>query len=173
LPITEQHTEESLCLAHIFALAGIAGVNYSADKFDYGIDGHFYEVVTRGSRRVNSGFPLDFQAKATVNWELVDGHVVYALEVKTYNDIVSRTPAETTLILILLCLPKNRNDWHEATVHSTVLRHCCYYWLSSNEPPTQNEKTKTIHIPDTNLLTSATLTDLITLERARRESQQP
>jgi hypothetical protein len=52
------------------------------------------------------------------------------------------------------------------------LRHCCYYWLSSNEPQTKNESTRTIRIPDTNLLTPAVLTDLIMLERARREGQQ-
>lgn len=171
MPITEQHTEESLCLAHIYALAGVAGLNYSADKFDYGIDGHFYEVVSRGSRLVNSGFPLDYQAKATVDWALANGHIVYDLEAKTYNDIVSRSPAETTLILILLCLPKNRSEWHQASVDSTVLRHCCYYWTTVSAPATKNTSTKTIHIPETNLLTPATLKDLVILERERRENQ--
>ena len=67
MPITEQHTEESLCLAHIYALAGVAGVNYGIRKgYDYGVDGQFNEVITRGTRRVDSGFPLDFQAKATI-----------------------------------------------------------------------------------------------------------
>lgn len=42
LPITVQHTEESLCLAHIYAVAGMAGVNFSVKYiYDYGVDGQF------------------------------------------------------------------------------------------------------------------------------------
>jgi hypothetical protein len=72
------------------------------------------------------GPPLDFQAKSTVNWELADDKIVYDLEAKTFNDIVSRTSSETTLILILLCLPKDQSGWHAASSSETILRHCCY-----------------------------------------------
>lgn len=170
MSITEQHTEETLCFAHIFALAGIAGVNYSANRYDYGVDGHFVPVVTRDARRVDSGFPLDYQAKATVDWELVGDHIVYDLEAKTYNDLVSRTPAETTIILILLCLPKNRETWHSTSCDETILRHCCYWYAISGEP-TSNTSTKRIYIPRENLLTPARLNELLALERARREGQ--
>ena len=171
MPITEQHTEESLCLAHIYALAGIAGLNYSAQKFDYGIDGQFSTVVRRGTRLISSGYPLDYQAKATTDWVLLDSNIVYDLEAKTYNDIVSRTASETTLILILLCLPKDRTHWHEATTDCTVLRHCCYYWYPNGVAPTSNEYKKRIYIPSTNILTPASLADLMELERARRQYQ--
>jgi hypothetical protein len=141
LSITEQHTEESLCFAHIYALAGVAGVNYSVKKtYDYGVDGQFTSVVNRGSRRVDTGFPLDFQAKATVDWQLVDGKVVYDLEAKTYNDLAQRTPAESTMILILLCLPNARDQWHEASCDETVLRHCCYWHMITGEPTSNSAK---------------------------------
>jgi Domain of unknown function (DUF4365) len=171
LPITEQHAEESLCFAHIYALAGIAGVNYAADKtYDYGVDGQFSPVVNRGGRRVDTGFPLDFQAKATINWELVDDRIVYDLEAKTYNDFAQRTAAESTMILILLCLPKNRNDWYGTNCDETILRHCCY-WHTITGEPTSNTSTQRIYVPRENLLTPATLNELLALERARRESQ--
>jgi hypothetical protein len=171
LPITEQHTEESLCFAHIYALAGVAGVNYSARKtYDYGVDGQFSPVVSRGGRRIDTGFPLDFQAKATVNWELVDGHIVYDLEAKTYNDFACRTSAESTMILILLCLPKIRGDWHGATCTETIMRHCCYWHVISGEP-TSNTSRQRIYVPNGNLLTPASLNELLALERARREGQ--
>jgi hypothetical protein len=115
LPITVQHTKETLCLAHIYAAAGMAGVNVSQTVHDYGVDGYFVHVVQRGGRRAASGFSLDYQAKATVDWELKGESIVYDLEAKTYNDIVSRTKSETTLILLLLCLPKSPSDWHEAS----------------------------------------------------------
>lgn len=171
MPITEQHTEESLCFAHIYALAGVAGVNHSAKKtYDYGVDGQFTTVVNRGNRRIDTGFPLDFQAKATVNWELVDGKIVYDLEAKTYNDLVSRTPAESSMILILLCLPKDRTEWHRATCDETIMRHCCY-WHAIVGELTSNTSRKRIYVPSENLLTPVSLNQLLAGERARRESQ--
>ena len=158
-------------MAHIYALAGVAGVNYSVKKvYDYGVDGQFSAVVNRGNRRIDTGFPLDFQAKATVDWELVDGQIVYDLEAKTYNDLALRTPAESTMILILLCLPKNRSDWHGATCQETIMRHCCY-WHTINGEPTSNSRTQRIYVPSDNLLTPASLNELLVLERARRENQ--
>jgi hypothetical protein len=171
VPITEQHTEESLCFAHIYAIAGIAGVNYSANRYDYGIDGHFISVARRGMRLVDTGFPLDYQAKATIKWELKDGKIVYDVEAKNYNDFAHRTPAETTMILILLCLPKERRLWHASNCDETVLRHCCY-WHTITGEPTENTDSKRIFIPSENLLTPAKLTELLALERARRENQE-
>ena len=168
MPITEQHTEESLCFAHIYAVAGVAGVNYSANRYDYGIDGRFTPVVRRGTRLIDSGFPLDYQAKATTDWELKDGKIVYDLESKTYNDFVHRTDAETSLILILLCLPKQRNDWHSSSCDETILRNCCY-WHTITGQPTENKNTTRIFIPSENLLTPASLNELLMLERQRRE----
>ncbi len=170
LPISEQHTEESLCFAHIYALAGVAGVNHSVNRYDYGVDGTFIPVARRGNRLIDTGFPLDFQAKATINWSLSDGQIVYDLEAKTYNDLATRTAAESSMILILLCLPKDREDWHATTCDSTIMRNCCY-WYTISDQPTDNSATKRIHIPTENLLTPATLKELLRLERQRRESQ--
>ncbi len=158
-------------MSHIYALAGMAGVNYTVDRHDYGVDGHFIPVTIRGNRRINSGFSLDFQAKATIDWEQKNGCIVYDLEAKTYNDIVSRTPAETTLILILLCLPKDQVEWHVAEEAATTMRHCCY-WHSFTGQPTTNENTKRIYIPLENRLSPAVLNELLAKERSRRESQE-
>jgi hypothetical protein len=171
LSITVQHIQESLCRAHICALAGMAGVNHRAEhSHDYGVDGQFVSVVNRNGRRVVSGYPLDFQAKATVNWEIANGEIIYDLEVKAYNDMVSREPSETALILILLCLPKSQAEWHEATDSATTIRHCCYWYLPVGEA-SPNTSTKRIFIPEANLLTPDTLKALLAAERERRQTQ--
>jgi hypothetical protein len=129
----------------------MAGLNYGVKhEYDYGVDGHFNLVALRadpnkpsGFRRVNTGYALEFQAKATYDWEEKDGHIVYDLEAKNYNDIVSRTTAEATLILILLCLPKEQEKWHDAGVDVTILRHCCY-WHSFSGETTDNSTKKRI-----------------------------
>ena len=174
MSITLQHTQESLCLAHIYALAGMAGVNYAVKHvYDYGVDGQFAAVKCRpNGRRVTSGYPLDFQAKATTNWELVDGRIVYNLEAKTYDDMVGRDTSETTLMLILLCLPRSQAEWHEATAEATTLRHCCYWDILHGEP-CGNASTKRIFIHQTNRLTPDTLKELLDAEGIRRQGQMP
>lgn len=113
---------------------------------------------------------MDYQAKATVNWELVDGNIVYDLEADTYNNFANRSSAEATMILILLCLPKDRNSWHGTSSDETVLRHCCYWHAISGEP-TPNTAKKRIFIPAEQLLTPTSLNQILALEKARRENQ--
>jgi hypothetical protein len=152
----------------------MAVINYGfGQTYDYGVDGQFYPVVQRpNGRRVVSGHPLDFQAKATINWKLTDGHIVYDLEAKTYDDIVSRDPSETTLLLILLCLPKAQDEWHEMTDSATTIRHCCY-WEILTGAPCGKTSSQRIFIPSTNVLTPTTLKALLAAERERRQSQPP
>ena len=171
MSITVQHIQENLCRAHISALAGMAGVNHRAEHaHDYGIDGQFAPVVDRDGRLVTSGYPLDFQAKATINWDLVNGGIVYDLAVNAYNDMVTREPSETTLMLILLCLPKSQAEWHEVTNLATTIRHCCY-WHIPNGPPSTNVATKRIFIPAANVLTPDVLKALLAVEREKQQNQ--
>jgi hypothetical protein len=101
---------------------------------------------------------------------VVNGEIVYDLEVKAYNDMVSRDYSETSLMLILLCLPKSQAEWHEATDTATTIRHCCYWQILRGEPST-NDSTQRIFIPGTNLLTPHTLKALLAAERERRQNQ--
>lgn len=172
LSITIQRIKENLCIAHIYAVAGMAGVGLGLRNVnDYGVDGQFDPVVIRGTRRVISGFPLPFQAKSTVDWEIKDGHVVYDLESKTYNDIVSRTEAEATLLLVLLCLPKIATDWHSVTSDATTLRNCCYWHHFRGDLADNENSTKRIKIPTGQLFAPESLKELLASEKARREAQ--
>jgi hypothetical protein len=166
--ITVQHTQETLCMCHINALAGVAGLNLGIrTTFDYGVDGFFAPVIIRNNERVQSGTQLDFQAKATINWTQAGENIVYDLDSRAYNNIVSRARDETTMILILLCLPREEAAWHGANAVETVLRHCCYWHLFFGEM-TDNTSSKRIHIPCRNLLTPASLLILVEMEKQRR-----
>lgn len=166
--ITLQHTEECLSLAYVHALAGHAGVNLSAQRIhDYGIDGTFRSIKIIGSRRVESGFSVDFQLKATTTWEHKGVDVVYDLEAKTYNDMVQRDSEATACVLILLCLPPLTEDWVVSDESRMVLQHCCY-WMQLKGPPTTNTSTKRIFIPRKNTLTSQAIRALMESERKRR-----
>lgn len=172
MTITIQHTKENLCAAHIHALAGMAGAAMGLRYVhDYGVDGQFDPVIVRNNRHCIGGFPLPFQAKATKSWRLVDGHIVYDLESKTYNDIVCRSEAESTLLLVLLCLPTEQRLWHNIDQGFTTLQHCCYYDILKGSPVANEKSTKRIRIPADQVLTPSVLVELLDAERARREGQ--
>ena len=105
--LTDQHISEALSRAYVRAIAGRTGLNLAIREYDYGVDGSFDEVVVRQNRRVESGFSLSFQLKASTQWQIDDTQVVYDLEVKTYNDLILRRSMRTATpcILILLALP--------------------------------------------------------------------
>jgi hypothetical protein len=172
VPTTIQHVKENLCAAHIYALAASAGTDLGQPHVhDYGVDGFFEDVLIRGVRRFSSGFPLQFQAKASTKWEIKNGVVIYDLESKTFNDLVTRTAAQSTMILILLCLSRAQADWHVCTSASTTLQHCCYWHIPSGDPVPNEESTKRIFIPTAQLLTPTVLRELVDLEKMRRELQ--
>ena len=167
--LTQSHTQECLSLACVHAVTGKAGVNlHVGSRHDYGVDGTFRPVINLNGRRVESGFPVDFQLKSTINWEYKGDFVVYDLEAKTYNDMIGRAENAIPLILLLLCLPRNSAIWLAGTETELILRHCCY-WMKLSGEPTGNDTKKRIRIPRSNLLTpDAVLTTLAT-ERARWE----
>ncbi len=167
--ITVQHTQESLSRAYIHAISGTAGVNCSIDRsFDYGFDGTFRAVAVRGTRRVETSFPLDYQLKCTKNWSHEAENVAYNIETKTYNDFVTRDPEGLGAVLILLCVPDHQPDWAEFSEDFMTLRRCCYYMLLEGDPVSNENSTKKILIPRANVLTAASLNQLLENERARK-----
>jgi Domain of unknown function (DUF4365) len=157
-------------MAHIESVVGYAGANLAAGsrRNDYGIDGSFHNVVERDGRLVESGFRLDFQAKSTTRWQHDGDFVIYDLEAKTFNDLVTRHPSAPRCALILLCLPGEPQDWIVSLEASLTLRHCCY-WAFIEGEETGNEVTKRIRIPRRNVLTADAVRQLLNEERRRRE----
>ena len=170
LSITAQHIKEQLCNAHLTAIAARAGVNlHLGEGSDYGVDGQFRSVEIDGNRRREDGFGIDFQAKASVCWMLNGADVIYDLEAKTYNDLVSRSSAATTFIVVLLCLPRTTLGWHEVDHSSTILRNACY-WLRISGAQTLNSQKRRVRFPLCNLLTASSLQQLIANDRSEKEA---
>jgi len=167
--ITEQHIQEGLSRSYIQAVAGIAGVNLVAEReFDYGFDGTFRKVEFRGKRRVETSFPLDFQLKCTINWSIEGDFIVYDIESKTYNDLVTRHPSGTGAVLILLCLPSESSNWVEICEDYMKVQKCCYYSKLDGSAVANENSTKRIRIPRQNILTGTAVQNILNAERDRR-----
>lgn len=171
--ITIQHRKEALSYAFMTALAAKAGVLLSiGNTFDYGIDGHMRLVSVYKNRRHNAnGVSLEFQLKATTKWEVDPGdeHIIYDVEVSAYNDIAIRGPEEAGMVLIVLCLPKDEDEWVNVCADNLLLKHCCYWYkVKGGCLPKEEDQREKIYIPRVNLLEPETLTWLIDDERTRR-----
>lgn len=167
--LTRQHIQEDLSKAYIQAVAARAGVNLSlgAQSHDYGVDGTFHQVHVvplsgGGTRRFASGFSLDFQCKASSEWAEEADHIVYDLEVKTYNDLVYRSSLANAapMILVLMCLPKDERLWLSLTEDELLLRRCCY-WHRLSGIESGNASTKRIRVPRPQRLDPAAVTELL------------
>lgn len=160
--LTEPHIIESLSRAYIRAIAGKAGLNLSIREYDYGVDGNFDEVIIRKNRRVESGFSLGFQLKASTQWQRDDTTVTYDLEAKTYNDLVIRRSFKMAVpcILILLTLPPDSSEWLIYNEEEMRLRGSCY-WEYPSGTPTLNRRKVRIKILRQQRLTPESLLSLI------------
>jgi hypothetical protein len=177
--ISVAHKQEQLSKGYVIATAAAARVNLSIDReHDYGIDGTFRSVVERdiglrddGSRivrLVESGHQVDFQLKCSTTWECRDDKVVWSVKTKTYNDLVTRDAHACSIVLILMCLPDQRDDWLATGEDALTLRRCCYYAELRGDPVANENSTKIIEIPRANLLTPASVVDLLTREEERK-----
>ena len=161
--ITEKHTQEQLSKAYVIMIAGRAGVNLAGVReHDYGVDGTFIPVKILRKKRVDSGFPLDFQLKATINCDVELDHVVYDCEVDTYNSLADRAQSSGAIpiLLLVLCLPNDRNSWLLIDEDKLTLQRCCY-WFQITGPMVDNKAKKRIFIPRTQLFTPGALTEII------------
>ncbi|OSQ32259.1 DUF4365 domain-containing protein [Thalassospira sp. MCCC 1A03138] len=172
---TEEHTKESLSRAYVSIVAGMAGIIISKPDHDYGVDGTFAPVkgtVDDGDskeRFLKGACKIDYQLKATTVWSYDNEkkEVIYDLEAKTYNDIVNRSSDDQPLILILMCLPKDKEKWLDISSEELILRNCCFWWLSSGNK-TKNRGKVRIRIPESNILNVDAIKNLLDKERVRR-----
>lgn len=170
MSITEEHTKETLSVAYVTAVAGLAGANLGYYLHDYGVDGNIIPVKIVGKRRRQEPYHLDYQLKASTKWSVdkKSGEIVYALEAKTYNDLVDRKSDDPVMILILLCLPKDKMEWLNISSQQLKMKNCCY-WAKVAGTPTSNTSSKTIRIPQQNILDEEALRGLLTEEDDRRK----
>lgn len=150
---------EGLSRAYIDAIAARAGVSTCVPRNDFGVD-VFVSKITRqrdGRRTDVPNSPVPLQLKASTLWTVREAMIVYDLEAKTYNDLVSNDDH----ILIFMCLPPDPEEWLDQDEDGLQLHKCCYYWRPSDGTETTNTATKRIFIPRRQLFTVDVLKRLV------------
>ena len=158
-PMPETFKMQKLSIAYVRAIAAKAGANVSNPEDDFGIDISFGKMIERNGRYTDTGcIPLHAQVKASKNWEKREDVIVYDLEVKNYDDMVT---SNHKCFLILMCLPQTIDEWLDQNEEHLQLRRCCYYWRPSDLMETTNTTTKRIFIPRSQIFTVNSLIGLM------------
>ncbi|MGL4555537.1 MAG: DUF4365 domain-containing protein [Gemmataceae bacterium] len=148
--LIRSHRQEALSRAYVQAIAARCGLACGSRDFDYGIDLTLHTVRRAGGRYVDGGVCLDLQLKSTTGAALTPSHVLYDVEVKTYDDL--RDPAVICpRVLVLFVMPEAEAEWTDQTEDHLLLRHCAYWMSLRGMPGTPNTATVRVAIPRTNL----------------------
>ena len=101
--LPENDIKESLSIAYVKAICGMAGFVYSQDSKDYGFDITIKDVVKRPSGKYYlPGYNIDIQIKATTNYENQENNIKYRIRNKNYNDLADNNPGTPRIFVLLI-----------------------------------------------------------------------
>ncbi len=165
MPLNTNIMKEQFSIAFCRALAACAGMNFSKDDYDTGLDGAFKSV----SRRPNGeyypdGAQIEFQAKSTSTFVIEEEVLIYDLEAKNYRDLIL-TDIAWPRILIVYLLPSDQEQWMTINDDDIIMRYGAYWYSLRGLEDRDNISTVRVRIPLTNKLTPDELKRLFDLTR--------
>lgn len=153
-PILDTNAQrEHFSITYLKAIATSAGFSMDEPRVD--ADSIDANIRAKGRRRPQ----LDIQLKATSSPVIRPDGLHYQLSRKNYDDL--RTPDRITpAILAVQELPCHETDWFTCNSLESVLR-TKMWWMSLVGYPRIDTGTKTVILPNAQLLTPASLTDIL------------
>lgn len=157
--LDKNHLMEELCKAYMHAVCSMAGCTISKPDPDYGIDCHLEEINKIDDQFLPTGICLDIQAKSTTNFEIKDNLIVYNLKNRNYNLLIKNTT--TKRILVLLLLPKEKDEWLNNDINSLIIKKCAF-WCQLNGKEKENpDNLTTIKIPTNQIFSPDNLKEIL------------
>jgi len=148
--------KEEFSYAYIYTIAATAGcaVQRTTTPLDrLGVD----LIITGVNNQDIIDFPLLYvQVKCTSRQVQTDNAIRYPLSVKNYEELRSRD-RYPPLILIVVIVPDQVNDWLNQSETELCLKRCAYWISLADQPPTQNQETITVYISRENIFTANVL----------------
>jgi len=148
--------KEEFSYAYIYAIAATAGcaVQRTTTPLDrLGVD----LMITGVNNQDIIDFPLLYvQVKCTSRQVLTANALRYPLSVKKYEELRIRD-RYPPLILIIVIVPDQVNDWLNQSEAELCLKRCAYWISLADQAPTQNQETITVYIPRDNIFTANVL----------------
>lgn len=159
--LSEYDVESALSIAYVHAIAGHAGYTCGPPP---GEDRDSIDIQVSAGGRMRP--KIDIQLKACINFKkLQSGEFSYPLKAKNYNDL--REVTQTPRILVVLDLPREREEWLLTSTDNLVIRKSAY-WVSLRDKPEAQTESISVRIPSTNVFDVPTLKLLMEQSRSGR-----
>jgi Domain of unknown function (DUF4365) len=161
----ENDVKERLSIAYVTAVAARAGCELMEVHVDRnGVD---------GTIRAIKGTPvkIDVQLKATSSPTVEADHVLFDLDVATYN-VLRTTVVQAPQLLVLLLLPDDSLQWLAGDELSLAFRKCAYWLNLYGEPETTNSTSIRVRLPRTQMFHPTALADLMQRAHAKAVAGQ-
>ena len=147
--LSENDQKEAFSYAYLHALAAECG--YACQRGPQpDTDSIDATIRAKGGMRAQ----IDVQLKATAVSAVKDGDLRFRLKRKNYNDLCIRRC--TPLVLVVLKLPQQREEWFSWSPEELMLRRRAW-WLSLEGAPAIESEKKTIVLPERQLLSPVEL----------------
>lgn len=162
--MTDEDRKELLHKAYLQAIVAKAGFSNQQPEKDYGVDGYLYKVKKGLNSLFPSRIPLAYQLKASSSsnvYQIKESYVHFKLDGSAYNKLVDMYTDEQDCVLIVFCLPEKDTDWIRTSETELSIRQCCYWEILRETEHINQDSSKTIKIPRTQILDEYSLSDLI------------
>ncbi len=154
--LTSNQIESELSLAYLLAVAAKAAFAVDMPRID--ADSIDAIISAKGKLAPDGKVSprIEVQLKATINWHINEqGNIPYQIPIKNYNDL--RADTVVPRLLVVLCLPKEEENWLNHTPEALLIRQCAYYLnLNGLQDSVALEK-PTVYLPETNKLSPEAL----------------
>jgi len=142
--------KEEFSYAYIHGVASAAG--YTFERAPQPLDRVGVDVIITSPEKIGSKRrpQLELQVKSSSRNLLTDDVIRYPLSLKNYEELREYDP-QAPLILVVVLLPENVDEWLEISEEELCLKRCAYWRSLEGEPPTKNITNVTVNIPRKNV----------------------
>ena len=159
--MNEEIFKEDLSISYLRAVAAKAQIEFELRRRDvFSKDVNLSKRITLGDLDFVS--ELNIQLKSTNSksqYSESKEEITYALNAKNYNDLCKNTT--TPIILCLLILPEDKEEWVTQTTEELIMKRCMYWLSLKGYVPTANQSTCSVKIPKTNIVSADSLNEIL------------
>lgn len=160
--------KEELHISYISIVCAAAGITYETQYHDDDSTDGIMKKELELEENVFNQSAIRIQLKCTSSpsqYEDRGEYIAYKLKVKNYNDLC--TPSTVPIILGLLILPENMDDWVRWSEEELLLKGSMYWADFSDMERSENKGSVTVQIPKKNIVNGESILGI--LQKIARE----
>ncbi len=151
---------ETLQIGHLHAVAAAAGCTLAQPFPDHGIDWHVSHSAP--GHTADDEVTIKVQLKATYQVAPRPPGATFPFTLDNEHLAkLARTPVAVHRILVVMLVPRARDDWLHAGHDRLAVRHCCYWTNLAGHPVTGRRRT-TVRIPTAHVFDDHALCEIMT-----------